>query len=65
MLGDFGSAAESLILSLKFAEEINDTALITKCLLTIGNMYSYSQQTKMAKGMYLKALKIRKRQAMN
>ncbi len=58
LLGDFGSAAESLILSLKLAEELNDKELITKCLLTIGNMYSYSQQTKLAKGMYLKALKM-------
>lgn len=58
LLGDFGSAAESLILSLKLAEELNDKELITKCLLTIGNMYSYSQQTRMAKGMYLKALKM-------
>lgn len=58
LLGEFGSAAESLIEALKLAEELNDKELIAKCYLTFGNMYSYSQQTVMAKGMYLKALKM-------
>jgi tetratricopeptide (TPR) repeat protein len=57
LLGDFGSSAENLIAGLRIAEEINSKELILRGYIGLGNMYSYSQQTSLGKGMYLKALK--------
>jgi tetratricopeptide (TPR) repeat protein len=57
LIGDFGSAAENLIEALQLAEKTNDKELVLRSYIGLGNMYAYSQQTGLAKGMYLKALK--------
>jgi tetratricopeptide (TPR) repeat protein len=58
IIGDFGSAAENLIEGLRIAEKLENTELLVRAYLSLGNMYCYSQQTQLGKGMYYKALKL-------
>lgn len=58
IVGDFGTAAENLIEGLKMADKLDNGELLVRAYLSLGNMYSYSSQPTLAKGMYYKALKL-------